>query len=194
MKKIGITGGIGTGKSTVCEIFKVLGVPVFNSDLESKNILNTDSELKNNLIEQFGNQIYMHNGLLNKALFGFKIFNDKNKLKLANSIIHPAVKKQFQQWCKNYYQNKYILKEAAILFESGAHKQLDAVIAVSTPENIRIKRIMQRDNTTEEEIRARISKQWSQEKVNKMADYVIQNDGINLLLPQVFKLHELFNN
>ena len=189
MKKVGITGGIGTGKSIVCKVFESLGIPVFNSDFESKNILNTSKALKEKLIQAFGN-IYLPNGQINKPQFGFIIFNDKEKLKLANSIIHPAVAERFEEWCTQNRKHSYVLKEAAILFESGAYKGLDHSIAVTAPEEIRIQRIMDRDGATREEVKARMDKQWPAQKVNRMADFVITNSGQEQVLPQVLEIHE----
>lgn len=189
MKKVGITGGIGSGKSLVAEIFQCLGVPVFNSDLESKNLLVANEIVKNSLIHAFGPQIYSSDGKIDKLTFGSIIFSDPEKLKLANSIIHPAVSLRFQEWCKEQKPARYVLKEAAILFESGAYKQLELIIAVSAPQKIRIERIMKRDHSTEKEILARMDKQWPDEKINSLADFVIQNTGEQLLIPQVLKIH-----
>lgn len=189
MMKVGITGGIGSGKSLVCEIFECLGVPVFNSDMESKNLLDTNEGVKKVLIRAFGSQIYSSNGKIDKAVFASLIFSEEENLKLANSIIHPAVATRFYEWCDEHNQQKYVLKEAAILFESGAHKQLDLVIAILAPEDIRIERIKKRDNSSEIEIKKRIDKQWPDEKINSMADFIIQNPGEQFLIPQVLDIH-----
>ncbi|MCF8370638.1 MAG: dephospho-CoA kinase [Bacteroidales bacterium] len=194
MIKVGITGGIGSGKSLVCEIFKCLGVPVFNSDMESKNLLSTNEGVKKGLIHSFGAQIYSSNGEIDKAVFASIIFSDEDNLRLANSIIHPAVASRFHDWCEEQERSKYVLKEAAILFESGAYKQLDLVIAILAHEAIRIERIKKRDNSSEIEIRKRIDKQWPDEKINSMADFVIQNSGNKLLIPQVLEIHKKLIN
>ncbi len=189
MKKIGITGGIGSGKTTVCQIFKTLGIAVFNSDIESKNIINSNYKLKLKLTKHFGNHIYKPDGSIDKVIFGEKIFGSEKNLLLANSIIHPAVKNRFNQWCEANSESEYVIKEAAILFESGAYHQLDSIISVSASENIRIKRLILRDNSTIDEIKMRITKQWTQQKKDELADYIIYNNGTELLIPQITKIH-----
>jgi dephospho-CoA kinase len=191
MKKIGITGGIGSGKTYVSEVFKSLGIPVFNADIESKKIMITSEKLMELVKLEFGEGIYT-NGRLNKEKLGAIVFSDKSKLQKLNSLVHPIVKEEFNNWCKSQ-KSSYVIKEAAILFESKANIGLDAVICVSAPLELRISRSVKRDNTTEKEIKNRIENQISQEEKEKLSDYIIVNDTKELLLPQVLNIHELLS-
>ena len=191
MKKIGITGGIGSGKTYVSEVFKSLGIPVFNADIESKKIMITSEKLMELVKSTFGEGIYT-NGRLNKEKLGAIVFSDKSKLQKLNSLVHPIVKEEFNNWCKSQ-KSLYVIKEAAILFESKANIGLDAVICVSAPLKLRISRSVKRDNTTEKEIKNRIENQISQEEKEKLSDYIIVNDTKDLLLPQVLNIHELLS-
>ena len=191
MKKIGITGGIGSGKTYVSEVFKSLGIPVFNTDIESKKIMITSEKLMELVKSAFGEGIYT-NGRLNKEKLGAIVFSDKSKLQKLNSLVHPFVKEEFNNWCKSQ-KSSYVIKEAAILFESKANIGLDAVICVSAPLKLRISRSVKRDNTTEKEIKNRIENQISQEEKEKLSDYIIVNDTKELLLPQVLNIHELLS-
>ena len=185
---VGITGGIGSGKSTVASIFKSLGVPVYNSDIRSKELLNTNSELKNKLIKQFGKDIYTSSGIDRKH-FASIIFNDKKLLEISNSIIHPFVKKDFEDWVADQ-SFQYTIKESAILFETGIYKQLDKVVLVTAPEKLRIKRVMERDQIPKEVILERIKNQWLDSEKASLADFEISNNESQLLLPQVLNIHE----
>ena len=191
MKKIGITGGIGSGKTYVSEVFKSLGIPVFNADIESKKIMITSEKLMELVKASFGEGIYA-NGSLNKEKLGAIVFSDKSKLQKLNSLVHPIVKEEFINWCK-FQKSSYVIKEAAILFESKANIGLDAVICISAPLELRISRSVKRDNTTEKEIKNRIENQISQEEKEKLSDYIIVNDTKELLLPQVLNIHELLS-
>lgn len=181
---LGITGGIGSGKSTVSEIFTLLGVPVYIADTESKRITETSSIVRNKLIEQFGEQLYNGN-TLNKALLASIIFNDKNKLSIANSIIHPEVAKDFEMWCNKRKHIPIKAKEAAILFETGMNKFVDKMVMVYTPLDMRIDRVMKRDSTTRENVIARINNQMSDEEKRDLSDFVIYNDNQTSLIEQV---------
>ena len=189
MLKVGITGGIGSGKSTVCKVFDTLSIPVFNADDAAKELMNEDEALKKNIQSTFGNEIYKE-GKLDRARLAQIVFNDKTKLEMLNSFVHPATLKYFSEWINQYTDKPYILHEAAILFEAGVANRMDKVITVSAPEKLRIERIMKRDNVTEEAVRARMKNQWSEEERNKRADYIIYNDESQLVIPQVMKIHE----
>lgn len=189
MLKIGITGGIGSGKTTVAKLFEALGVPVFYADAETRMLQNTDPELRAALIEAFGTETYLPDGKLNRTFIAGIVFADKTALTKINSIVHPAVARHFVNWCAARAHHHYILKEAAILFESGSDKGLDGVITVTAPEEIRIQRVMQRDNVSEAEVRKRISNQWPEEEKAKRSKWIINNDG-SPLEPQVHAVNQ----
>lgn len=191
MKKIGITGGIGSGKTYVSEVFSSLGIPVFNADVESKRLMSSSDNLISLVKDLFGDDIYT-NGFLDKQKLASIVFSDKEKLENLNNIIHPVVKQEFIDWCKQQ-NSSYVIKETAILFESRSDKGLDAVICVSAPLNIRIDRAVKRDGSSEKEIKNRIENQISQEEKENLSDYIIVNDEKDLLLPQIIKIHQLFS-
>ncbi|MBN2664091.1 MAG: dephospho-CoA kinase [Bacteroidales bacterium] len=187
MIKVGLTGGIGSGKTTVAKIFEAIKVPVFYADIVSKEIINKDKFVVAQIKQYFG-EIY-NNNQIDKQRFANIIFNNPEKLKLVNSIIHPAVRNSYKKWVQLNNTQPYTLMEAAILFESGTYKILDKTITVFAPEKLKIKRVCKRDNTTPEKVIVRINNQISDnEKVN-IADYVIYNDDIQMLIPQVIKIH-----
>jgi dephospho-CoA kinase len=188
MLRIGITGGIGSGKTIVCGIFEVLGVPVYYADYHAKMLMESDVRIQKELIKLFGPSI-IQAGKIDRAKLAGILFNNDNALRSVNSIVHPAVRKDFDRWGMEMTEHLYIIEEAAILFESGAYKLLDFNIAVSAPEDIRIKRVMIRDNTSREEVLSRISKQMTEHERNSLADAVIINDESELLIPQVLALH-----
>ena len=188
MLKIGITGGIGSGKTTVSRVFELLGIPVYYADDESKKILNSDKTAKESVIKVFGDSILNKDGQIDRKKLAGLVFNKKEELDKLNAILHPAVGKHFDKWAKE--QNApYCLKEAAILFESGAYKQVDRVVAVVAPLELKINRTIKRDGITKEEVLARINNQLSDEEKVKRADFIVQNDELQLLIPQVLKLH-----
>jgi len=193
MLKVGITGGIGSGKSLVCEIFKQLGIAVYHADTESKQLVNTDTEIRTKLIAQFGEQIYAQNNEIARKQLAALIFNDKQALNIVNSIVHPVVVQHFEQWILNHQNEKYILKEAAILFESDTYKNMDKIITVCSPLEIRIKRVMERDNTNRETILKRIENQLSDEDKIAQSDFVITNDEKQLIIPQVIEIHKILS-
>ncbi|MBA3705837.1 MAG: dephospho-CoA kinase [Bacteroidetes bacterium] len=192
MIKIGITGGIGSGKSTVCEVFELLGVPVYYSDEEAKKMLDSDSNVKKSVLALFGNDVLNEQGLLDKKKISAIVFKDKNKLEQLNTIIHPVVAMHFENWVKQHSIKKYILKEAAILFESNAYKQVDKVISVLAPKELRIQRTLQRDKISHEQVEERMKTQMSDEEKIKRSQFVIHNDEQQLLIPQVLRIHEQF--
>jgi dephospho-CoA kinase len=190
MLRIGLTGGIGSGKSTVLKIFSSLNVPCYIADERSKALLNTSAELKERLSAAFEG-IYK-NGVLDKALFASIIFNDEEKRKQANSIIHPAVRKDFERWSEKQ-SAPYVIQEAAILFETGAYQFFDKNILVCAPEALRLARIQQRDGTAIEEIQARMNSQWSDDKKRALADFCIENDEKGSLIEQVLDIHRVLS-
>jgi len=188
MKKIGITGGIGSGKSTACEIFKLLGVSVFHADDEAKNLQNNNLQIKNYLIELFGEHLYSEDGLLDRKMLAGLIFNDTKALAKVNAIIHPAVRQNFLKWVENKQNDNYVLYEAAILLESGYSVDFDRNILILADEKIRIERVMKRDSISEELVKERIKNQMSDiEKIN-LVDYVLENSDDKLLIPQIIAL------
>jgi dephospho-CoA kinase len=193
MLKVGLTGGIGSGKSTVSQVFINLGVPVFNSDLVARNIVNTNSKAIKKIKSAFGDYLYDSGELDRKALAAI-VFTNPDALEQLNSIVHPLVGESFNKWCEKHASAPYIIKEAAILFESGAHQNLDRIITVYTKKEERIRRIMARDNVSAEDVEHRMNNQWTDETRNKLADFIIINDDKDKLLPQVMELHEVLLN
>lgn len=190
---VGITGGIGSGKSTVCKIFASLDVPVYDSDSRAKNLMTTDGILINQIRKEFGDLSYNESGALNREYLSKTVFNDKTKLEKLNNLVHPRVAYDSERWIKENSNYPYLLKEAALLFESGAYKMLDKMIVVTAPESIRVRRVIQRDvGKTEEDVIKIIRSQYAEADNIKRADYVIANNEKELLIPQVLKLHELF--
>ena len=186
MKKIGLTGGIGVGKTFVSEIFQKMGYSVFLADLHAKKCIHESDDLRKEIKKKFGNEIYQK-GVLQKNRLADIVFNDTKKLQELNNLVHPFVQKYFEAWCKNQ-QSKFVIKEAAILFESEAHKGLDGVICVSAPFQKRIERVMKRDNCTKEDVIKRIENQIPQEKKEKLSDFVILNNDKKELLPQIISI------
>ena len=187
MKTVGITGGIGSGKTTVCKILSVLNIPVYYADVRAKKLYNEDDELKQEVVKLFGASIYTNNGL-NREEVAQRIFNNKDMLQKLNSIVHPAVEKDFQKWIMNYMDATFVVKEAAILFETGGYKKMDYNILVTAPEKIRIQRVMKRDGVSEEVVKKRISNQWLDKKKKPLADFIVKCDENNLVIPQVMEL------
>jgi dephospho-CoA kinase len=188
--KVGIAGGIGSGKTIVCDIFKVLGVPIYNADLEAKLIMNKSDQVRQAIIATFGDQTYQ-NGILNREFLAAQVFNDADQLAKLNAIVHPAVIQAAEDWA-DAQTAPYSLKEASILFESGSYKKLDYTILVTAPVEIRIARVIARDQVTREQVLARMNNQLPDEEKAKLADFVIINDGIQALIPQVMALHHRF--
>lgn len=189
MLKVGITGGIGSGKSTVARIFELLGIPVYYADTAAKEIMHTDEALKMAVKEHFGTEIYGPDGKLDRAALGKIVFNDKDKLELLNSIVHPATIRHSDEWA-NRQTSPYVIKEAALLFESGSFQYLDKIIGVFAPQPMRIERVMKRDHVTREEVLARINKQIDDNIKMRLCDYVIHNDEQQMVIPQVLALHQ----
>ena len=192
MKKIGLTGGIGVGKTFVSEIFQKMGYSVFLADLHAKKCMHESDDLKTEIKQNFGNEIYQK-GVLQKNRLADIVFNDTKKLQELNNLVHPFVQRYFEAWCKNQ-QSKFVIKEAAILFESEAHKGLDGVICVSAPFQKRIERVMKRDNCTKKEVLKRMNNQMAENEKEKLSDFVILNDGKERLLPQILDIFDRINN
>ena len=187
MLKIGITGGIGTGKSTVCRVFNVLGIPTFDADREAKALYDTNPFLKKEVIARFGEQLY-HNGIFQRQELAKIVFNDAQALADLNALVHPLVIEQGDEWFVNQ-QTPYAIKEAALLIESGGYKKLDKLILVQASLEERIERIRKRDNKSEEEIMKRVEKQMLEEEKVQYADYIIRNDKNDFLINQVLDIH-----
>ena len=193
--EIGITGGIGTGKSVVCEIFKVLGIPVYYADDRARELMMEDQKIIKALKRTFGGESYLKTGELNRKFLAQNVFNDEVKLKTINSIVHPSVAEDFERWSENNWNYLYIMKEAALLVESGSYKTLDFLVIVTAPKTLRIQRVLKRDqHRTEEDVRLIISKQLSDEDKMLKSQFRIINDGKSLLIPQVLKIHEYLIN
>jgi len=194
MLKIGITGGIGSGKTTVSRIFETLGIPVFYADLVAKEVMVKDPLLIAGVREAFGAESYSDERLNTKHIAGI-VFNDAIELAKLNALVHPAVFRAFDQWLENLARKPpYILKEAALLFESGSYKMCDKSLLVTAPLEMKLQRVMQRDNATAEQVKARIDKQFTDEQKTLMADYSIVNDETKSLVLQVLDLHHRFLN
>ena len=185
---VGLTGGIGSGKTTVANFFKELSVPIYIADDEAQKLMLESPLLKSELISLFGPKVY-ENGELNKLLISESIFKDKTTLKAINNIVHPVVAIHFNKWL-GLQESPYVIKEAAIFFENGSYKSLDAIITVVAPEECKIRRIMQRDIKSKKQIKAIMNNQWSDEKKIKMSDFVIENTNLKQTKLLVKEIHE----
>ena len=188
MLRVGLTGGIGSGKSTVADIFSVLGIPVFNADLATRQLMEEDEILRTSIKKEFGEEAYINNTLNRKYLASI-VFNDAFQLEKLNAITHPAVIDAAQKWMQQQ-TTAYVIKEAALMFESASAAGVDLIIGVYAPQHIRIKRVMDRDGVTRQDVLVRIDKQIDEEIKMKLCDFVLVNDEQQLLIPQVLELHE----
>lgn len=191
MLKIGVTGGIGSGKTTVCQIFELLGIPVFYADEVAKNLMVADPVLRKQIIQGFGQEAYFSDGSLNRKHLSVLVFKDGELLALLNSFVHPAVFRAMDEWSLQQH-SPYVLKEAALLFESGSYQQNDFNILVSTNDALRIQRVMKRDGATAEKVKERIQNQMPEEEKRTKADFFISNNEDEFLITQVLKLHHQF--
>lgn len=195
MLKIGITGGIGSGKTTICKVFETLGIPVFYADTIAKEIMITDTVLVAGIKDAFGEESYFENGSLNNKHIAAIVFNNIDELVKLNALVHPAVFRAFETWEKDIPSTvPYTLKEAALLFESGSYKMCDQNILVTSPMAVKLARVMQRDKVTEAQVLARMDKQLSDEQKIAMADYFIENTEQKSVIEQVLNLHQQFLN
>ncbi|RDV13797.1 dephospho-CoA kinase [Pontibacter diazotrophicus] len=191
MLKIGITGGIGTGKTVVSRVFALLSVPVYDSDARAKWVMQHDEVLRQELITAYGAEAFTAEGELNRSYLASVVFNNPERLEQLNTLVHPHVRHDFAKWAALHADKPYVLKEAALMYESEAWKQMDQIITVFAPMETRIKRLLHRDtHRTEEDIRNIISKQLSEEERMSRAEHIIYNDDQQLIIPQVLKLHE----
>jgi dephospho-CoA kinase len=192
---IGITGGIGSGKSIVCKIFNCLGVLSYNADSRARVILNSDQILIAQIKDEFGPFAYGEDGTLDRQYISKIAFNFPEKLTRLNQLVHPRVAADFLIWTEENRSNKYLIKEAALMFETGSYKDLDKVILVSAPDSLRLKRVLTRDlQRTQSDVLKIMANQLSEENKTKLADYVVYNDESKLLIPQVLALHEAFSH
>lgn len=190
---VGVTGGIGSGKSVICKIFSILGTPVYDADSRAKYLMQNDVELKSEIKKEFGGETYNESGILNSKFLANQVFSNETRLKKLNKLVHPVVRIDFEKWANSQKGAEYIIEEAALLFETGSYKNLDSVILVTAPENLRITRVLERDkNRTENDVRQIINRQWAEERKMKLADIIIKNDGIKPVLPEVLNIHKKF--
>lgn len=189
--KVGLTGGIGTGKSTIAKIFLCLGVPVYDADFHARELMNLSEGIKQKIIQHFGNNAYTGDKINRDYLSG-KVFNQPDELNKLNSIVHPEVAIHFEQWCRNHSDHQYIIKEAALLFETGSYQYLDSILLVTSPIALRIERIKKRDPfRNENEIKAIIDRQWGDDKKIAQSNFVIKNDEVSgMIIPQILAIHQ----
>jgi len=188
MLKVAVTGGIGSGKSMVCSLFEKIGIPVFYADQVAKMLMNSEPEIREKLIKIFGTGIFDANFKLNRTKFAAIIFNNEKALSTTNEIVHPVVRKEFSRWTE-LQNSPYVIQEAALIFESGQSENFDKIITVSAPVDIRIERVMKRDNITREKVLERIKNQLDEEIKCKQSDFIIVNDSKQMLLPQIINIH-----
>ncbi|MGO4773531.1 dephospho-CoA kinase [Flavobacterium sp. W22_SRS_FK3] len=190
-KIIGLTGGIGSGKTTVANYFKEMGIPVYIADDAAKEIMKSKSIIEE--IKVLFGEFLFENGVLNRARLAEIVFNDRKKLDQLNAIIHPAVKKDFQSWLKENNDNDYVIYEAAILFESGRYKDCDFVITVTAPEEVRIERVLRRDKNTREQVLSRMKMQWKDEERISKSNFIIINNNLKNTKEEVVKILKILN-
>lgn len=189
MIAVGLTGGIGSGKSTVAKIFSVLQVPVYYADDAAKRLMTSDAQVRQAIQDAFGKEMYDNAGQLQRKKLAATVFQDAVSLQQLNDIVHPAVARDSKHWLQQHQSYPYVIKEAALLFEAGSYKALDVMVCVVAPKAIRVARVMQRDGLSEGEVHHRMDRQWPQEKKASMSDHIIENDGTKALIPQVWALH-----
>lgn len=188
MLKIGLTGGIGTGKSIVAKVFKLLGIPVYVSDKEAKRLMIESDEIRTSLIDRFGFDVYTENKTLNRKHLSDIIFNNPQALQDINSIVHPVVRNDFQSWSEKQ-QSPYVIQESAILFDTGLYKNFDKIICVTADEELRIKRVMDRDGVDANAVKERMKNQLAESVKVEKSDFVIYNNS-DLILPQIIEIHK----
>jgi dephospho-CoA kinase len=187
---VGITGGIGSGKSVVCRIFRQLGIPVYDADSAARDLYDRHPELVARITQEFGQDVVDAKGRIDRKKLAGIIFQDAEKLKLLNKLVHPMVRKDFKEWLSTHLSAPYVMKEAAILFESGTHKDCDYVVTVVAPQELRIQRVRNRDQRQVADIRKVMESQWTDEEKTRRSQFIIQNDENDTVLPQVLQIHE----
>lgn len=192
MLKVGLTGNIGSGKTTIAQVFELLGIPVFYADDEAKKVMVTDQVLIDGIKRTFGEEAYFDDGRLNRKYISGIVFNNKAELEKLNALVHPAVFRAFDSFDQQHKAAPYVIREAAILFESGSYKMCDRAIMITAPLETRIARVMERDGISRADVENREARQLSQDEKLKLANDVIINDGKQLVIPQVIALHELY--
>jgi dephospho-CoA kinase len=192
MMIVGVTGGIGSGKTTVCQVFRALGIPVYDADLAARELYDRDPELMRAVREAFGDGVLDAEGRLDRKQMAAIVFSDPARLEMLNALVHPRVRSDFRKWVKQQTHAPYVIREAAILFESGTHKDCDRIVTVTAPVELRKQRIRQRDQRSEEEIGKVMERQWSDEEKIRRSDAVLVNDEKELLLPRILALHQEF--
>lgn len=191
VKVIGLTGGIGSGKTTIANFFKEKGVPVYIADDEAKKVMQS-IEIINQIKSVFGETLF-ENNILNRAKLAKIVFNNADKLAQLNAIVHPAVKKDFENWLQQHKNDQYVVYEAAILFESGRYKECDYIVTVTAPIEVRIERVIKRDNTTREQVLSRMEMQWNDEKRISLSNFVINNSNLKIANEEVVKILKILN-
>lgn len=191
MVKIGVTGGIGSGKSLVCRIFEVLGIPVYYADIQARDLMQRDPALISSIRDHFGSGVYDAAGRLNRKYLADRVFRDPERLELLNSLVHPVTIRDAEAWAARQ-KAPYVLKEAALMFESESFHHMDKIIGVSAPEPLRILRTMRRDGVNREDVLRRMNRQLDERIKMRLCDYVIFNDEVQPVIPQVLRLHETF--
>jgi dephospho-CoA kinase len=191
MLKIGLTGNIGSGKTTVCKVFELLGAPVFYADIHAKECLD-QLTVKEKIRSEFGDAVFDKQGNINRRVLAEIVFHQKNKLSTLNSIIHPLVHQKFNSWMEKFSDHPYCIQEAAILFETGGYRSFDFTILVYAPTEMLINRTIKRDRQTTTEVEARLTSQMDQEKKKELADFVIENDNKELIIPKIIEIHNYF--
>ncbi|HLG03228.1 MAG TPA: dephospho-CoA kinase [Bacteroidia bacterium] len=190
MLKIGLTGGIGSGKTTVANVFRALRVPVFEADEIAREMQEQDQNVRLQIRDAFGPGVFENDTRLDRKKLASIVFNDPQQLEKLNAIVHPAVGRAFAGFCEANKEHPYVIKEAAILFETGQEKMLDAMICVAAPEALRIERVMKRDQVMAAQVQARMQNQWPEAEKVKRSQFIVVNDEQEFVLPQVLKIHE----
>lgn len=193
MLQLGLTGGIGSGKTLVCSVLEKLGIAVYYADTEARRLMSSDKELRLHIMEVFGPEVY-DGASLNRDLLAKKVFGDGTMLAKLNALVHPVVRRDYSNWVETQKDAPYVVEEAAILFESGADRLLDGSVLVYAPEKMRIRRVMKRDGVDEASVRSRMVHQMDESEKKKRADHIIYNDEKEMLLPQIIALHNKFLN
>jgi len=192
--QVGVTGGIGSGKSLVCRIFSALGIPTYDADSRAKKLMTTDRILVESIKKEFGSLSYHGSGELNRQYLAEKVFQYPDQLQKLNALVHPRVADDYYHWLATHKKASYVIKEAALLFEAGSARNLDKIVSVYAPEETRLKRVLARDaHRTEKAVKEIMANQMNEEEKMKMADFVIKNDDSELVIPQVLRLHQVFS-